>query len=54
MKKVILPLFSLLIFSFANAQTKVLFLGNSFTYTYDIPTLFEGLANSAGISVSVD
>lgn len=54
MKKLFLPLFTLLIFSFANAQTKVLFLGNSFTYTYDIPTLFEGLANSAGISVSVD
>jgi len=36
------------------AQTKVLFLGNSFTYTYDIPTLFAGFANEAGISVFID
>ncbi|MCE9538422.1 MAG: hypothetical protein K8R85_04280, partial [Bacteroidetes bacterium] len=37
-----------------NAQTKVLFLGNSFTFTYDVPALFSGLASSAGISVSID
>jgi hypothetical protein len=54
MKKILLPLIGILIFSISNAQTKVLFLGNSFTYTYDIPTLFEGFANSAGISVTVD
>lgn len=36
------------------AQTKVLFLGNSFTYMYDVPALFAGLASSAGISVFVD
>lgn len=37
-----------------NAQTKVLFLGNSFTYTYDIPTLFNGFATAAGIPVTID
>lgn len=37
-----------------NAQTKVLFLGNSFTYTFDVPALFSGLASSAGISVTID
>ena len=38
-----------------NAQTKkVLFLGNSFTYTYDIPNLFNQLATNAGFSVLVD
>lgn len=48
-------LISALFFSLiTNAQTKVLFLGNSFTYTYDIPALFSGFANSAGISVTVD
>ena len=36
------------------AQTKVLFLGNSFTYMYDVPALFTGLASAAGISVYVD
>lgn len=36
------------------SQTKVLFLGNSFTYTYDVPALFNGLANSAGIPVIID
>jgi len=36
------------------AQTKVLFLGNSFTYMYDVPALFAGMASSAGISVFVD
>lgn len=34
--------------------TKILFLGNSFTYTYDTPSLFEGLANSGGFNVVVD
>ena len=55
MKIILISLFFFLsINSLVNAQTKVLFLGNSFTYTYDIPSLFEGLANSAGISVFVD
>ncbi|MES2592628.1 MAG: T9SS type A sorting domain-containing protein [Bacteroidota bacterium] len=36
------------------SQTKVLFLGNSFTYTFDVPALFGGLANAAGISVTID
>ena len=40
--------------SFVRAQTKVLFLGNSFTYTYDIPTLFENMASNTGQSVFVD
>ncbi len=35
-------------------QTKVLFLGNSFTYAYDIPALFSGFATSVGISVTID
>lgn len=38
----------------ANAQIKVLFLGNSFTYMYDIPALFENMADNAGISVLVE
>lgn len=33
---------------------KVLFLGNSFTYTFDIPNLFNQLAVSAGVPVIVD
>lgn len=41
--------------SFAvQAQTKVLFLGNSFTYTYNVNTLFAGFCSSAGIPVTVD
>ncbi len=36
------------------AQTKVLFLGNSFTYTFDVPALFNGFATAAGISVTID
>lgn len=31
----------------------VLFLGNSFTYSYDIPGMFEQLATEAGVSVNV-
>lgn len=54
MKKTLLLFVTTLTLSSIYAQTKVLFLGNSFTYTYDIPTLFEGFANSAGISVFVD
>ncbi len=45
----------LILFAFATqAQTKVLFLGNSFTYAYNIPGLFHSLSTSAGISVFVD
>lgn len=48
-------LISALLFSLVtHAQTKVLFLGNSFTYTFDVPALFQGLATSAGISVTID
>lgn len=54
MKKFLLLGITILISVTSQAQTKILFLGNSFTYTYNIPTLFEGLANSAGISVYVD
>ncbi len=38
----------------SNAQTKVLFLGNSFTFMNDLPTLFNNFAISAGISVTID
>jgi Secretion system C-terminal sorting domain/Domain of unknown function (DUF4886) len=45
----------MLVSSFVHGQTtKVLFLGNSFTYTYDIPSLFEGMASNAGESILVD
>jgi len=55
MKNKITLICSILITSFTcEAQTKVLFLGNSFTYMYDVPALFSGLASSAGISVFVD
>jgi len=55
MKKLIL--FVLLFFTVIVplwSQTKVLFLGNSFTYTYDIPGLFSGLSSAGGFSVFVD
>ncbi len=42
-------------FTVAFSQTKVLFLGNSFTsYYYSVPTLFSGMAAAAGYSVTVD
>lgn len=44
----------LLLIKNIQAQTKVLFLGNSFTYTYDVPSLFAGFANAAGLSVVID
>ena len=53
-KKIALICSTILIGFACEAQTKVLFLGNSFTYMYDVPTLFAGLASSAGISVFVD
>lgn len=40
-------------FSFGQ-QIKVLFLGNSFTYVYDVPGIFEQLAIEAGENVFVD
>ncbi len=54
MKKIILVIPVMLIAIGMQAQTKVLFLGNSFTYAYNIPGLFHSLATSAGISVFVD
>ena len=53
-KKIALICSTILIGFGCTAQTKVLFLGNSFTYMYDVPALFAGLASSAGISVFVD
>ncbi len=50
MRKCLLIVMALITFS-ANAQTdttRVLFIGNSFTYTNDVPTLVQGLANAAG------
>lgn len=38
----------------ASAQTRVLFLGNSYTRYNDMPNLFKGLAEEAGHSVFVD
>lgn len=32
--------------------TRVLFIGNSFTYTYDVPTLVKGLADAAGFPMT--
>ena len=55
MKKLIILSISLLMSVVNYAQTKkVLFLGNSFTYTFDIPNLFLQMANNAGVSVFVD
>jgi hypothetical protein len=34
--------------SFASDTTRILFIGNSFTYTYDVPSLVKGLASAAG------
>ncbi len=45
---------SLFKYSILFGQTKVLFLGNSFTYTYDIPGIFQAMATAAGESVFVD
>ena len=47
-------LFILFLFSFYHTiaqtdTTRVLFIGNSFTYTYDVPTLVQGLATAAGL-----
>lgn len=39
----------------AYSQTKVLFLGNSFTnYVYSVPAMFNGMATTAGITTQVD
>jgi len=56
MKKNILFI-TMLFIAFVNslAQTKVLFLGNSFTkYVYNVPAMFSSMASAAGISVTVD
>lgn len=55
MKKIILFLLTISLIIDVNAQTtKVLFLGNSFTFTFDIPELFKQLSISAGMPVFVD
>ena len=55
MKKTITLCITILVCITSHAQTKkVLFLGNSFTYTFDIPNLFLQMANNAGASVFVD
>lgn len=55
MKKIVASIFcQLVLIGLTVAQTKILFLGNSFTYTYDVPGLFQGLANAAGIPVLID
>ena len=52
---IMMTLLIVLFSSIANGQqTKVLFLGNSFTYTYDIPDLFNDLAVNAGEDVFID
>lgn len=38
----------------ADTSTKILFVGNSFTFYFDVPQLFKNIANSAGRSVVVD
>jgi len=52
--KQLLLILSLSLSVYTTAQVKVLFLGNSFTYVYDVPGMFEELANEAGVSVFVD
>jgi Secretion system C-terminal sorting domain len=55
MKKTLLVLFSFFIISLTQAQQiRVLFLGNSFTYVYDVDQIFKQLAIEAGVNIYVD
>ena len=57
MKKILSSLAVVLIICFSTSfgqQIKVLFLGNSFTYVYDVPGIFEEFAIEAGLNVYVD
>lgn len=55
MKRLLLLSLSVLLFqgSFAADTTRVLFIGNSFTYANNMPQLFKTLADSAGIKVII-
>jgi len=56
MKKVYIYILLILIFPtllFADT-TRVLFVGNSYTYVNDLPGIFKGLSNSLGRSVYTD
>src|SRR4051812_23526504 len=53
MKKIYLAFFLFILRSLdvsgASDTTRVLFIGNSFTYVYDVPGLVNGLATAAGL-----
>ena len=55
MKRLLFLFFSLLLFggSYAADTTRVLFIGNSFTFFNNMPQLFKTLADSAGIRVII-
>jgi len=53
-KKYLLVLLFAVLFSNAQVQKKVLFIGNSMTYFNDMPLLFESIANEKGKNVDVD
>ncbi|CAM4415479.1 PKD domain-containing protein [Flavobacterium terrigena] len=50
----LLVLLFAVLFSNAQAQKKILFIGNSMTYFNDMPILFESIANEKGKNVDVD
>lgn len=50
----LLALLFAVLFSNAQVQKKVLFIGNSMTYFNNMPTLFESIANEKGKNVDVD
>lgn len=50
----LLVLLFAVLFSNAQVQKKVLFIGNSITYFNDMPILFESIANEKGKNVDVD
>lgn len=55
MKKLLLPTLIFLshIFTYAADTTKVLFIGNSFTATFDVPQLVKGFADAAGMPIVI-
>jgi hypothetical protein len=53
MKKIIPILFLIVSISYSDT-TKVLFIGNSYTYVNDLPTLFKNLSSSAGKNVYIE
>ncbi|HMT12136.1 MAG TPA: hypothetical protein PKA39_11010 [Ignavibacteria bacterium] len=53
-KSVAAILFLLSLNTFCNDTTRILFIGNSYTYVNDLPTLFKELSASGGKHVFTD